>query len=217
MATLNASLSPSLHDLIAWNRNGLCICYVLFKNCPQQPWKRPSVYAAHLVPALSALQGLPSLPESSRDQEVMSAGTTLGLQISSCESQARVLDKQPEVLGSQITSAVNQDMTLTQSFLLPLSLSHPILGMWDQARFSKYMSISLQLTVNNKSKRTHKQRKAKTKRLDPALLWLWRSLTATAPIRPLAWEPPYAAGVAQEMAKRQKKKKKIMYSNRLKR
>ena len=31
---------------------------------------------------------------------------------------------------------------------------------------------------------------------------------ATAPIRPLAWEPPYAAGAAQEMAKRQKKKKK---------
>ena len=27
---------------------------------------------------------------------------------------------------------------------------------------------------------------------------------ATAPIRPLAWEPPYAAGAAQEMAKRQK-------------
>ena len=31
---------------------------------------------------------------------------------------------------------------------------------------------------------------------------------ATAPIRPLAWDPPYATGVAQEMAKRQKKKKK---------
>ena len=31
---------------------------------------------------------------------------------------------------------------------------------------------------------------------------------ATALIRPLAWEPPYAMGVAQEMAKRQKKKKK---------
>jgi len=31
---------------------------------------------------------------------------------------------------------------------------------------------------------------------------------ATAPIRLLAWEPPYAMGVAQEMAKRQKKKKK---------
>ena len=27
---------------------------------------------------------------------------------------------------------------------------------------------------------------------------------ATAPIRPLAWEPPYAVGVAQEMAKIQK-------------
>ena len=30
---------------------------------------------------------------------------------------------------------------------------------------------------------------------DPALLWLWRPAD-TAPIRPLAWEPPCAAGVA---------------------
>jgi len=43
---------------------------------------------------------------------------------------------------------------------------------------------------------------------DPALLWLWRRPGATAPIRPLAWEPPYAAGAAQEIAKRQKKRKK---------
>ena len=43
--------------------------------------------------------------------------------------------------------------------------------------------------------------------LDPALLWLWRRLEATARIRPLAWEPPYAMTVAQEMAKRQKKRK----------
>ena len=42
---------------------------------------------------------------------------------------------------------------------------------------------------------------------DPTLLWLWRRLKATAPIRPLAWEPPYATGVALEKAKRQKKKK----------
>ena len=42
---------------------------------------------------------------------------------------------------------------------------------------------------------------------DPAFLWLWSRLAATAPIRPLAWEPPYAVGAAQEMAKRQKKKK----------
>ena len=43
--------------------------------------------------------------------------------------------------------------------------------------------------------------------LDPAVLWLWRRPETTAPIRPLAWEPPYAAGAAQEIAKRQKKKK----------
>ena len=43
---------------------------------------------------------------------------------------------------------------------------------------------------------------------DPSLLWLWPGLAATAPIRPLAWEPPYAAGAAQEIAKGQKKKKK---------
>ena len=37
--------------------------------------------------------------------------------------------------------------------------------------------------------------------LDPILLWLW--LAVVAPIRPLAWEPPYAASVA---LKRKKKK-----------
>ena len=42
---------------------------------------------------------------------------------------------------------------------------------------------------------------------DPALLWLWHRPVATAPIRPLAWEPPYAARVAQEMAKRPPPKK----------
>jgi len=41
---------------------------------------------------------------------------------------------------------------------------------------------------------------------DPALLWLWCRPAATAPIRPLAWEPPNAMGTA---LKRQKKKKKI--------
>ena len=35
--------------------------------------------------------------------------------------------------------------------------------------------------------------------------WLWRRLAATSPIQPLAWEPPYAIGAAQEMAKSQKK------------
>ena len=47
--------------------------------------------------------------------------------------------------------------------------------------------------------------------LDPVLLWLWHRLVATALIRPWTWEPPYATRVAQEMAKRPKKKKKIQY------
>ena len=41
--------------------------------------------------------------------------------------------------------------------------------------------------------------------LDLALLGLWRRPAATAPIEPLAWEPPYAVGAA---LKRQKTKKK---------
>ena len=41
--------------------------------------------------------------------------------------------------------------------------------------------------------------------LDPVLLWLWHRPVATALIKPLAWEPPYAGGAAQEMAKRQNK------------
>ena len=43
--------------------------------------------------------------------------------------------------------------------------------------------------------------------LDPALLWLWCRLAATAPTVPLAWEPPYAASVALKL-----KKKKGMLS-----
>ena len=49
---------------------------------------------------------------------------------------------------------------------------------------------------------------------DPALLW--RKLAATAPIQPLAWEPPYATGVAQEMAKRPKKIKNKIYLDKIK-
>ena len=42
--------------------------------------------------------------------------------------------------------------------------------------------------------------------LDPVLLWLWCRQAATALIRPLAWEPPYATEVAQENSKKTKKK-----------
>ena len=37
---------------------------------------------------------------------------------------------------------------------------------------------------------------------DPTLLWPWHRPAATAPIQPLAWESPYAAGVALEDAKK---------------
>ena len=43
---------------------------------------------------------------------------------------------------------------------------------------------------------------------DLALLWLWRRPETTAPIGPLAWEPPYATGAAQEIAKRPLPKKR---------
>ena len=50
---------------------------------------------------------------------------------------------------------------------------------------------------------------------DLVLLWWWLRPADVAPIQPLVWEPPYAAGAAQEIAiattttkKRQKTKKK---------
>ena len=43
---------------------------------------------------------------------------------------------------------------------------------------------------------------------DPALLWLWHRPAATALIRPLGWELPYATGAATEKTKKKKKKKK---------
>ena len=43
---------------------------------------------------------------------------------------------------------------------------------------------------------------------DPAWQWLWYRLMATALNGPLAWEPPYASGVA---LRRQKDKKKKIF------
>ena len=43
--------------------------------------------------------------------------------------------------------------------------------------------------------------------MDLALLWLWCKLAATALIRPLDWEPPYAVGAALEKTKRQQQQK----------
>ena len=37
---------------------------------------------------------------------------------------------------------------------------------------------------------------------DPELLWLWHRLVATAPIGPLAWEPPYSVGAPLKKTKK---------------
>ena len=37
---------------------------------------------------------------------------------------------------------------------------------------------------------------------DLELLWLWCRLATAAPIQPLAWEPPYAVGVALKKKKK---------------
>ena len=44
------------------------------------------------------------------------------------------------------------------------------------------------------------------------LVWLWRRLVATAPIRPPAWESPYAASAALKRQKPKKKLKKIKFT-----
>ena len=49
---------------------------------------------------------------------------------------------------------------------------------------------------------------------DAELLWLWCRPVATAPIGPLAWEPPYAAGVALKKKKKERKKEKDGHSRR---
>ena len=46
---------------------------------------------------------------------------------------------------------------------------------------------------------------------DPVLLWLWRRLAAVTPIRPLAWESPYAVGVALK-SKKKEKERKVLYN-----
>ena len=48
--------------------------------------------------------------------------------------------------------------------------------------------------------------------LHPALLWLWCRLAATAPIRPLAWELPYAAGMALKSKLNKQTNKKLGYT-----
>ena len=51
---------------------------------------------------------------------------------------------------------------------------------------------------------------------EPMLLWLWYRPTATAPIRLLAWELPYATGAALKSKNKERKKKKRKYLTHLK-
>ena len=46
-------------------------------------------------------------------------------------------------------------------------------------------------------------------------LWLWHRLAAVAALRPLAWEPPYAAGAALKRKGKKKKKRKSGHLLRL--
>ena len=49
-----------------------------------------------------------------------------------------------------------------------------------------------------------------------ALLWLWCRPAATAPIRPLALETPYAIGAAPEKTKNKIKQNKVLLDYNLK-
>ena len=46
---------------------------------------------------------------------------------------------------------------------------------------------------------------------DPELLWLWYRPAATALIRPLPWEPPYATGAALKRTTTTTKKSKLLF------
>ena len=48
---------------------------------------------------------------------------------------------------------------------------------------------------------------------DPELLWLWYRPAAIALIQPLAWEPPYAMGIALKSKKKTKKLRDILYGD----
>ena len=72
------------------------------------------------------------------------------------------------------------------------------------------------INISSKVKYSHNEPKRRGRReggghkfsSDPALLWLWGRPTATAPIPPLVWEPPYAMGVALKSKKQKKEKQK---------
>ena len=61
-------------------------------------------------------------------------------------------------------------------------------------------------STNNKCWRACVEKGGQRCGLDPALPWLWCRSAATAPIGPLAWEPPHAASAALKNKTKQNKK-----------
>ena len=49
---------------------------------------------------------------------------------------------------------------------------------------------------------------------DLVLLWLWLWLAAVALIRSLAWEPPYAVGVALKKRPKKSQEKELQMTNK---
>ena len=86
-------------------------------------------------------------------------------------------------------------------------MKHPIMAQWltNLTRNMRFRVPSLALLGSGVAMSCGVGRRCGS---DPVLLWLWCRLVTIAPIRLLAWEPPYAAGAAPEKIKRPKKKKK---------
>ena len=60
--------------------------------------------------------------------------------------------------------------------------------------------------VGRRSRRSHRSQHGS----DPSFLWLWHRLAAAAPTGPLAWEVPYASGIALKTKQTNKQKLKVL-------
>ena len=76
-------------------------------------------------------------------------------------------------------TSIHEDVTLTS-------------GLWPRA-------------VGERIQRCHELWCRSQARLSSGLLWLWHREAAAAPSQPLAWERPYATGMAFKRPKKEKK------------
>ena len=88
--------------------------------------------------------------------------------------------------GWDITEKVKSGVPVISQWLMNLTRNHEVVGLIPGlVQWVKDPSLP-ELCVGRRCSS------------DPTLLWLWHSPEATAPIRPLAWEPPYTMGAALE-------------------